>query len=212
MLKYLFISFLIAFGYNANTQTILGDFDIDQSDGKVLLAWTIKSGSVCNGMQIFRSKDSVDFVLIEDIQGVCGDLSSSVSYTYTDQTPILNNYNYYKINFGGLEDSNILGIEVINILSNSYLLKPNPVTGASDLYFENDNQSEVVLKVFDDFGDVIYLKETQANKFTLDSTSFSSGMYYFSLENKTTRNVINGKLENKTTRNVINGKAVILNQ
>ena len=199
MLNYLFISFLIAFGYNANTQTILGDFDIDQSDGKVLLAWTIKSGSVCNGMQIFRSKDSVDFVLIEDIQGVCGDLSSSVSYTYTDQTPILNNYNYYKINFGGLEDSNILGIEVINILSNSYLLKPNPVTGASDLYFENDNQSEVVLKVFDDFGDVIYLKETQANKFTLDSTSFSSGMYYFSLENK-------------TTRNVINGKAVILNQ
>ena len=199
MLKYLFISFLIAFGYNANTQTILGDFDIDQSDGKVLLAWTIKSGSVCNGMQIFRSKDSVDFVLIEDIQGVCGDLSSSVSYTYTDQTPILNNYNFYKINFGGLEDSNILGIEVINILSNSYLLKPNPVTGASDLYFENDNQSEVVLKVFDDFGDVIYLKETQANKFTLDSTSFSSGMYYFSLENK-------------TTRNVINGKAVILNQ
>jgi len=199
MLKYLFISFLIAFGYNANTQTILGDFDIDQSNGKVLLAWTIKSGSVCNGMQIFRSKDSVDFVLIEDIQGVCGDLSSSVSYTYTDQTPILNNYNYYKINFGGLEDSNILGIEVINILSNSYLLKPNPVTGASDLYFENDNQSEVVLKVFDDFGDVIYLKETQANKFTLDSTSFSSGMYYFSLENK-------------TTRNVINGKAVILNQ
>jgi len=199
MLKYLFISFLIAFGYNANTQTILGDFDIDQSDGKVLLAWTIKSGSVCNGMQIFRSKDSVDFVLIEDIQGVCGDLSSSVSYTYTDQTPILNNYNYYKINFGGLEDSNILGIEVINILSNSYLLKPNPVTGASDLYFENDYQSEVVLKVFDDFGDVIYLKETQANKFTLDSTSFSSGMYYFSLENK-------------TTRNVINGKAVILNQ
>ena len=199
MLKYLFISFLIAFGYNANTQTILGDFDIDQSDGEVLLAWTIKSGSVCNGMQIFRSKDSVDFVLIEDIQGVCGDLSSSVSYTYTDQTPILNNYNYYKINFGGLEDSNILGIEVINILSNSYLLKPNPVTGASDLYFENDNQSEVVLKVFDDFGDVIYLEETQANKFTLDSTSFSSGMYYFSLENK-------------TTRNVINGKAVILNQ
>ncbi|MDA9161645.1 T9SS type A sorting domain-containing protein [Crocinitomicaceae bacterium] len=199
MLKYLFISFLIAFGYNANTQTILGDFDIDQSNGKVLLAWTIKSGSICNGMQIFRSKDSVDFVLIEDIQGVCGDLSSSVSYTYTDQTPILNNYNYYKINFGGLEDSNILGIEVINILSNSYLLKPNPVTGASDLYFENDNQSEVVLKVFDDFGDVIYLEETQANKFTLDSTSFSSGMYYFSLENK-------------TTRNVINGKAVILNQ
>lgn len=199
MLKYFIISLSIVFCFSSKSQTILSDFDIDQSNGNVLLAWTIKSGSICNGMQIYRSKDSIDFVLIEDIQGVCGSLSSPVSYTYTDQTPILNNYNYYKINFGGLEDSNILGIEVINILSNSYLLKPNPVTGASDLYFENDNQSEVVLKVFDDFGDVIYLEETQANKFTLDSTSFSSGMYYFSLENK-------------TTRNVINGKAVILNQ
>jgi hypothetical protein len=79
------------------------------------------------------------------------------------------------------------------------LLKPNPITGSSDLYFENDNQNDVVLKVFDDFGDVIYQEETQANKFILDSTSFSSGMYYFSLENK-------------KTRNVINGKAVILNQ
>ncbi|MDB3904879.1 T9SS type A sorting domain-containing protein [Crocinitomicaceae bacterium] len=199
MLKHLTISLFIVLGLNLEGQTILGDFDIDQSNGKVLLAWTIKSGSVCNGMQIFRSKDSIDFVLIEDIQGVCGSLSSPVSYTYTDQTPILNNYNYYKINFGGLEESDILGIEVINILSNSYLLKPNPITGASDLYFENDNQNDVVLKVFDDFGDVIYLEETQTNKFILDSTSFSSGMYYFSLENK-------------ITRNVINGKAVILNQ
>ena len=199
MLKHLTISLFIVLGLNLEGQTILGDFDIDQSNGKVLLAWTIKSGSVCNGMQIFRSKDSIDFVLIEDIQGVCGSLSSPVSYTYTDQTPILNNYNYYKINFGGLEESGILGIEVINILSNSYLLKPNPITGASDLYFENDNQNDVVLKVFDDFGDVIYLEETQTNKFILDSTSFSSGMYYFSLENK-------------ITRNVINGKAVILNQ
>ena len=199
MYRYFIISLSFVFGFSAKSQTILSDFDIDQSNGKVLLAWTIKSGSICNGMQIYRSKDSIDFVLIEDIQGVCGSLSSSVSYTYTDQTPLLNNYNYYKINFGGLEDSNILGIEVINILSSSYLLKPNPVTGSSDLYFENDNQNDVVLKVFDDFGDVIYQEETQANKFILDSTSFSSGMYYFSLENK-------------KTRNVINGKAVILNQ
>ena len=96
------------------------------------------------------------------------------------------------------EDSPILGIEVINVLSNSYLLRPNPVTGASDLYFENDNQNNVVLKVFDDFGDVIYLEQTSTNKFVLDSTHFS-GMYYFSLENQ-------------KTRNVINGKAVIVNQ
>ena len=193
MLKCLFLLPLVSFGFTAKSQSILSDFDIDLSEGKVLLAWTIKSGNVCNGMQILRSKDSISFVLIEDIQGVCGNLSSSVSYTFTDQTPILNTTNYYKINFGGQQESHVLGIEVVNVINNSYLLKPNPVSGASDLYFQNDNQNEMVLKVFDDFGDVIYLDQTYSNKFVLDSTSFSSGIYYFSLENQKTRSVINGK-------------------
>jgi hypothetical protein len=75
MYRYFIISLSFVFGFSAKSQTILSDFDIDQSNGKVLLAWTIKSGSICNGMQIYRSKDSIDFVLIEDIQGVCGSLS-----------------------------------------------------------------------------------------------------------------------------------------
>ena len=193
------ISVIVSLGFAVRSQSILSSFDIGLSQGNVLLAWTIKSGSTCNGMQVFRSQDSINFVLIEDIQGVCGSLSSSVSYTFTDHTPILNAVNYYKIDFGGQEQSSILGIEVINVLSNSFVLRPNPVTGASDLYFENDNQNEVVLKVFDDFGDVIYKSQTNSNKFVLDSTSFSDGLYYFSLENM-------------KSRNIINGKAVIVNQ
>jgi len=193
------ISIILSLGFAVRSQSILSSFDIDLSQGNVLLAWTIKSGSTCNGMQVFRSQDSINFVLIEDIQGVCGSLSSSVSYTFTDHTPILNAINYYKIDLGGEEQSSVLGIEVINVLSNSFVLRPNPVTGASDLYFENDNQNEVVLKVFDDFGDVIYKSQTNSNKFVLDSTSFSDGLYYFSLENM-------------KSRNIINGKAVIVNQ
>tara|TARA_B100001287_G_scaffold221934_1_gene191076 strand:- start:56 stop:619 length:564 start_codon:yes stop_codon:yes gene_type:complete len=178
---------------NLKSQSILADFNIDQSNGQVLLAWTIKSGSVCNGMQIFRSQDSLEYELIEDIQGVCGDLSSPVSYTFTDTEPELNTTNFYKISFGGTQESNVLSIEVYKILNNSYLLKPNPVTGISDLYFNNDNQHELVLKVYGDFGDLIYTDTTNNTKFVLDRSFFSSGMYYFSLENLNNRNVINGK-------------------
>tara|TARA_Y100001978_G_C23698807_1_gene439386 strand:- start:2595 stop:3158 length:564 start_codon:yes stop_codon:yes gene_type:complete len=178
---------------NSESQSILADFNIDLSSGQVLLAWTIKSGSTCNGMQIFRSQDSIEYELIEDIQGVCGDLSSPVSYTFTDSEPELNATNYYKISFGGTQESNVLSIDVYNILNNSYLLKPNPVTGISDLYFNNDNQNELVLKVYGDFGDVIYTDTTNNTKFILDRSFFSSGMYYFSCENLNTRNIINGK-------------------
>ena len=193
MLRTFLFSILLFLCSPCQSQNILADFNIDLSDGKVLLAWTIKSGSVCNGMQIFRSQDSVQYELIEDIQGVCGNLSSPVSYTFTDSEPELNATNYYKIAFGGEQESNVLSIEVYNILNNSYLLKPNPVRGISDLYFNNDNQNELVLKVYDAFGDVIYTDKTNSTRFVLDRSYFSSGIYYFSLENLTTRNSINGK-------------------
>ena len=193
MLRAILCSLMMLLSAFVESQSILADFNIDLSNGKVLLAWTIKSGSTCNGMQIFRSQDSVEYDLIEDIQGVCGDLSSSVSYTFTDSEPELNATNYYKISFGGTQESHVLSIDVYNILNNSYLLKPNPVSGISDLYFNNDNQNDLVLKVYGDFGDVIYTDTTNSTKFILDRSHFVSGMYYFSLENLNTRNVINGK-------------------
>ena len=176
-------------------QTMLEDFALDLNQGKVLLAWTIKTGSVCNGIQIYRSssEDSVNFELIEDIQGACGDLSSPVSYTFTDDNPLQNQFNYYKLLLGGQEVSNVLGIEVLFIPSNSYLLKPHPISSNSELYFENANNNSFELKVFDDFGKVVYKNETNSNRFILDSSMISSGLYYFTLENKSNKNIINGK-------------------
>ena len=176
------------------SQSILDDFAIDLNQGKVLLAWTIKSGNVCNGIQIYRSsnEDSVNFQLIEDIQGVCGDLSSAVTYTFTDETPIPNKVNYYKLLLGQ-EFSNVLGIEVLLIPVGSYLLKPHPVRNSSALYFNNSNNHNFELKIFDDFGSIVYLHETNSNKFLLDSTMVASGLYYFTLENKSNKRIINGK-------------------
>jgi len=176
------------------SQSILDDFAVDLNQGKVLLAWTIKSGNVCNGIQIYRSsnEDSVNFELIEDIQGVCGDLSSAVTYTFTDETPIPNKVNYYKLLLGQ-EFSNVLGIEVLLIPVGSYLLKPHPVRNSSALYFNNSNNHNFELKIFDDFGSIVYLHETNSNKFLLDSTMVASGLYYFTLQNKSNKSIINGK-------------------
>lgn len=178
-----------------SSQTILDDFALDLNQGKVLLAWTIKSGSVCNGIQIYRSTavDSLNFELIEDIQGVCGDLSSPVAYTFTDENPLQNQVNYYKLLLGGQEFSEVLGIEVLLIPSNSYLLKPHPIVSSSSLYFYNSNNNDVELKVFDDFGSVVYKNQTNSNRFILDSSMISSGLYYFTLENKSNKSIINGR-------------------
>jgi hypothetical protein len=176
-------------------QSILSDFDIDLNQGKVLLAWTIKSGNICNGIEIYRStfNDSVGFEIIEEIQGVCGDLSAPVAYTFTDQSPVLNTVNYYKLHLGGQEYSQVLSVEVVQIPSNSYLLRPNPIYGTSDLLFENANNENIELKIYDDFGSIIYKEQTNGNHFILDSNSLSSGLYYFTIENQANKKVINGR-------------------
>ena len=185
--------FTVVYGLSFS-QTILDDFTLDLNQGKVLLAWTIKSGNVCNGIQIYRSstEDSLNFELIEDIQGVCGDLSSPITYTFTDENPKQNQINYYKLLLGQ-EFSDVLEIEVLFIPANSYLLKPHPITSSSLLYFYNSNNNDVELKVFDDFGSVIYKSQTTSNSFILDSSIISSGLYYFTLENKSNKSIINGR-------------------
>ncbi|MBA2421837.1 MAG: hypothetical protein H0V61_01240 [Chitinophagales bacterium] len=45
----------------AQHNLILGNFSLFQSNGKVYLNWYIVSGSSCNGIQIYRSTDSVMF-------------------------------------------------------------------------------------------------------------------------------------------------------
>ena len=190
--RVLILFVFVSFSYRS--QTILDELSIDYSQGNVLLAWTIKSGSVCNGIQIYRSTDSLNFVIIENIDGVCGDLASSVAYTYTDSEPINNKINYYKLQLGN-QESEVISIEVISIPSNSYLLRPNPVSSTSDLYFDNSNSSVVYLKIYDDLGSVIFKDQTNSNHFILDSTQVASGIYYFTLENKQNNNSINGRVQ-----------------
>ncbi|MDC0644448.1 T9SS type A sorting domain-containing protein [Crocinitomicaceae bacterium] len=189
---FLVVSMSIKFSFG---QGILSDFDIDVNQGKVLLSWTIKSGSTCNGIQIYRStfNDSTGFDIIEDIQGVCGDLSAPVTYTYTDQSPTLNTVNYYKLHLGGQEYSQVLSIEVVQIPSNSYLLRPNPISGTADLLFENANNENIELKIYDDFGSIIHKEQTNGNRFILDSNSISSGLYYFTIKNQANNKIINGR-------------------
>jgi hypothetical protein len=73
------------------------------------------------------------------------------------------------------------------------LLRPNPISGTADLLFENSNNENIELKIYDDFGSIIYKEQTNGNHFILDSNSISSGLYYFTIENQANNKIINGR-------------------
>lgn len=189
----LLVTLSVSFGSFAQ-ESILSHFGLDVSNGKVLLSWTIKSGSTCNGIDILRSTDSINFTEIGDIPGVCGDITSPTSYTYTDQNPVGNAINYYKIDLGGQEKSQVLGIEVIAVAENDYLLRPNPVSDYAELRFANSNQQSVVFTLYDLNGAVIHQEESISELIQIDATAIRNGIYHFTLVNGISGKLITGRI------------------
>src|SRR5687768_12462136 len=79
----------------AQGSPILGKFSLSESNGQVALDWQIVAGSTCNGIQIYRSTDAVQYSQIGNIAGICGSITEAVNYFFTDTTPVKNAINYY---------------------------------------------------------------------------------------------------------------------
>lgn len=194
-----FILFLIALiglipDFFAQTE-ILEQFYLDQVNGRVRLNWSIKSGNTCNGIDIERSEDSLYFQKTGDIEGTCGSSISVISYSFTDENPILNKKSYYRLKLGGSSYSQILSIEVIDVSANNYLLRPNPISESGQLYFKNDNHAEFDFIIYNQNGEEISRLRTTENLIIIKADDFLTGLYFFhllSIENKTD---IKGKIQ-----------------
>lgn len=113
--KNLFFAFICLFLFTSESRTgfaqstpLLTKFNGTAYNNQVYLSWEIGQGSTCNGIGVMRSVDSVSFVEIGSIEGVCGSTSEPQSYTFTDLTPQSNRTNYYRLNLGGLAFSSVL--------------------------------------------------------------------------------------------------------
>ena len=101
--KFLLANILLFFslqGLFAQRHPILGKFYLSENKGTVDLHWSIMEGSTCNGIQIYRSNDSIQFSKIGEISGVCGSISEEQSYTFSDVNPFRNQVNYYRLELG----------------------------------------------------------------------------------------------------------------
>ena len=181
-------------GFTAFSQvTILEKFSAEHLSGKVFLSWTVKSCQTCNGIRIYRSDDSLSYTEIGDIQGVCGNLGYSVDYTFQDNDPIKNKINYYRLDLGGVELTYSIAVDVIDVGQNDYYLKANPLVDQTKLYFRNSSQQLTVLTIINQNGQIIGTKETTADYFTLNSSDYLSGFYFFTLSNTNADKNISGK-------------------
>jgi hypothetical protein len=163
---------------------ILDNFSITQNNGKVYLNWIIKSGSTCNGIQIFRSANNSSFKEIGNIAGICGSVSSATPYNFVDQNPEKNTINFYRLELGNNGTSQTLSIEIIDIEKEGSQVRPNPVYNEAKIYFNNNTKELNYLSVYNLSDKLIDELSSKENFFEINSTNYSNGIYFFKIINK----------------------------
>lgn len=152
------------------------------TSSSIELKWTISAGFTCSGTEIYRSTDGVDFSKIGEILGVCGSLSESESYSFTDPKPIENAINYYRLTLGSNGNSQTISEFFVKLSSADYLLLPNPVKDNFTLYFKNDFNQKTTIELYTSNGRLIFsLNTLNASKFTFNVSSYDDGLYFFNV-------------------------------
>lgn len=186
------ISFYLLTNVFAQT-SILSNFSGTSLNNKVFLKWTISAGNTCNGIQLFRSIDSLNFIEIGDIQGVCGSLSEPKGYSFTDLNPVLNFKNYYRLDLGGIETSLPIAVNVIDFADNNYYLTQNPITTTAKVVTYNPTFETLNLTIFLPNGAIAQQLTTTADFFTIDAMKFATGSYFFTISSEKNERPIQGK-------------------
>lgn len=172
-------------------QVTLDYFEANEEDQSIFLKWAVSEGQTCNGITVTRSSDGLIFQEIGKIDGVCGSPDVSIPYSFLDESPLKNQLNYYKLELGVSDFSEVISIEYNEKNEEGYQIRPNPVHDFTRIYFDNPNFDEVDLLIFDSYGRQVDLYTSKSNFVEIDVTSFFSGMYFFLL--KKTDETIKGK-------------------
>ena len=63
-----------------NAQSVLNYFNAQVLNAQVVLNWEVRIGNTCDGIEIQHSTDSISFVKIGEIAGVCGSKIENIAY------------------------------------------------------------------------------------------------------------------------------------
>ena len=130
---------------------------------------------------ILHSTDSVNFTQVESIEGICGSSQAQIEYDFTHLDPEKNVVNYYRLSLGGIGFSWIVSAEVIDLGVNKVLLRPNPIAEGSELFFDNETNSLINLRIYSSAGILIKSEQTTSELFILNGSEFESGMYFYTI-------------------------------
>lgn len=177
MKKALLLFVLKMFPVLAWSQFEVTYFELTQTGKSVELSWQIKEGSTCNGIRILRSTDSVNFTQIGEVQGICGSTTIPQAFDFTDESPVNNTRNYYKLEFGLGEYWLVKSVSFI-FVEHGFFEMENPAQFTSPLFFKTE--AKLTLRIITTNGQVLFSTQILKSAYTLGElfSSFPSGLFF----------------------------------
>lgn len=183
MKRLFFIIFSLINSFASTSQQehpILNYFNIDLISDKVYLNWEIQGGNQCNGINVFRSTDGVSFESIGDIQGICGGSSNPESYSFIDETPISNAYNFYRIELGNQGFSSIDSVLYISLNEAGYRIMTDYNSKIITVKIDNSLNEKLTLELYHINGQKLKsIIAESIDNFQIKMDEFGSGFYLF---------------------------------
>lgn len=185
---------LFPFWLSSQDPIELDKFGAYKSGNSVLLHWTIRAGSICNGIEIQRSNGSGDFYKIGEVLGICGNPEAAKSYTFTDLAPLKNQRNYYRLILGGFQVSEIVSIEYIEVKALDYFLQVLHPEQKVKIHFKNTIGKTALITFFDGTGRKFLDQRTEFDFFEINIDQLKNGLIFFTIQSENSNEIIQGKL------------------
>jgi hypothetical protein len=175
---------------NAKAQ-FLSEFYALPLTSSVELKITISAGNTCNGITILRSEDGINYSPVGGIAGVCGSTTEDTFYSFTDENPVHNALNYYRLDLISLGYTSSISIFFVYLGEEDILMYPNPLSVSSTVYFKSSPSELFSYRMTDTNGKIIKPDEpVYGGSFELRRGNLRPGIYLLVLENESGRLMI----------------------
>lgn len=186
-LKNLVVILCLLLGLNATSQRII-NFNLYPTSTLVGIKFTLTKGSDCGGYKILHSTDSLNFTVIEDYAGICGNTSADDTKNFTHTSPVLNQKNYYKVVLATSEASVIRGVYIASSNSDAVKAYPNPMdanNGILNCRVNGSGTSKLKAIIYGQNGKVFRELEvySKSDVVTIEVGNLRNGMYLLEITN-----------------------------
>lgn len=163
--------------------TGIAHFSVLQLGEGVRIDVTLQAGFTCNGIQLLRSADSVQFETIGLIGGVCGSTTEEVSYDFFDPQPLDGRKHFYSLLLGGRIPSEVLSIRLLDFNKIGFVMGPNPARELLQLRWQNEAEQLHYITLLNSHGQPLFNWEHRGSESELRLPALPAGIYFIHLRN-----------------------------